>query len=131
MVRTHQAQDPARRRAETAMAQPGPHLAIAFTRERRRLQDTTDSSHQVIIRTGPQRPSPSGTRGGLAPLPVDGGACYAPHTTDTGQAIGLRGGGRDGLAHRLDLLGRKGRSVSSWPTFACHSSISIVDSPSF
>src|SRR5215217_8858980 len=131
LVRTHQPQDPARRRAETAMAQPGPHLAIAFAREGRRLQDTTDSSHQVIIRTGPPGPSPGARRRGFAPLPVDRGARYAPHPTDTRQAIGLRGGGRDGLAHRLDLLGRKGRSVSSRPIFSCNSSISMVDSPSF
>src|SRR5262249_40090079 len=36
-----------------------------------------------------------------------------------------------GLAHRLDLLGRKGRCVSSRPIFSCNSSISIVASPSF
>ena len=33
--------------------------------------------------------------------------------------------------HRLDLLGRKGRLVSSRPIFSRNSSISMVDSPSF
>src|SRR5215471_18805600 len=33
MMGSHQAQDPALRRAETAVPQPGPHLAVAFAWE--------------------------------------------------------------------------------------------------
>jgi hypothetical protein len=129
-VRTPHAQDPARRRAATAMAPPGPHRALAGTRARRRRHDTTARRHQGSSRTGPTRPSLAGPRRGLAPLPVDGGACEAPHTTDTRPARGLHGGGRHGRAHRLALLGRTGRSVSSQPLLACHSALSRVDAPS-
>src|SRR5215471_5813352 len=131
MIGTHQAQDPTRRCADTAVAQPCPHLAVPFAWEGRRLQDAPDVVYQLGIRTRAKRPPAGAKRRALVPLPVDGGACDAPHATDTRQAIRLASGGRGGLAHRLDLLCRKGWLVSSRPIFSRSSSISMVDSPSF
>src|SRR5262249_1808664 len=131
LVRPHQAQDPARRRAETAMAQPGPYLTVAFAWEGRCRQDAPNVGHQFVVRTGTQGAATGARPRRLVPLPIDSGACDTPHAPDPRQAIGLIGGGRGGLAHRLDLLGRKGRCVSSRPIFSCNSSISIVASPSF
>src|SRR4029450_6887889 len=42
----HEAQHPAWRRAETAMSQACPHLAVPFAGERRRFQDAPDMVHQ-------------------------------------------------------------------------------------
>src|SRR5215471_4736913 len=131
MMRTHQPQDPAWRRADTPMPQPGPHLTVPFARERRCLQDALAMVHQLVIRPRTHWPTPGTRRRGRVALPVDGRACDAPHAADTCQARGLASGGRGGLAHRLDLLRAKGRLVSSRPILSCHSSISIVASPSF
>ena len=113
------------------MLQSGPHLAVPFTWEGRCLQDAPDVVHQLVIRTGTQGSPSGGRHHARVPLPIDGGARHAPHAADSRQAIRLVCGGRGGLAHRLDLLGRKGRCVSSRPIFSCNSSISIVASPSF
>src|SRR5262245_32160737 len=103
MMSTHQAPDPARTWADTTRPEPGPHLAIAFARERRRYQDAPDMVHQLVIRTRTHGPTSGPRRRGHVALPVDGGACDAPHTADPRQAIQLARGGRGGLAHRLDL----------------------------
>src|SRR5688572_24457122 len=130
-VGTHQTQHPTGRCTDTLVPQPGPHLTVAFTGERRCLQDTPDMVHQFVIRTGTYWPPPCARLSRCVPVPVNGGAGNAPHTTDPRQAIPLATGGRDGLAHRLDLLCRKGWLVSSRPIFSRKSSISMVDSPSF
>src|SRR5262252_1415550 len=131
LVGAHQAQHPAWRRAETAMAQPCPHLTVPFAGERRRFQDTPDMVAQLVIWTGTNGPSSGARRRGRMPLPVERGAGHAPHAAEARQAIRLASGGRGGLAHRLDLLGGKGRLVSSRPICSGNNSISIVDSPSF
>jgi hypothetical protein len=131
LVSPPQAHHPARRRAETAMPQPGPDLAVPFAGEGRCLQDAPNRGHQLVIRTGAKgAPSGSPCRARV-PLPGDGGACQAPHAAAPRQAIRLARGGRGGLAHRRDLLGGKGRLVSSRPIFSRNSSMSMVDSPRF
>src|SRR5215831_509784 len=113
------------------MPQPGPHLTIPFAGERRRLQDTPDMVYQLVIHTGAKGPSAGVRYRALVPLPGDGRARDTPHAADSRQTIRLPSGGRGGLAHRLDLLCRKERSVSRRPIFSCNSSMSMVASPSF
>src|ERR671923_1575934 len=130
-VGTPQTQHPAGRGAYFLIAQSPPHLAVAFTRERRRLQDTPDMGHQFVIRTGAHWPPPRSRLSRRVPVPVDGRASKLPHAADARQARGLTRGGRGGLAHRLDLRCAQGRLVSRRPIFSRKSSISMVDSPSF
>src|SRR5580700_1683308 len=60
---------------------------------------------------------------------IDAGARDLPHPGDARHAITARQGGRECLAHRLDLLWAKGRLPSSASILAESSSLSMVISP--
>ena len=113
LVGTHQAQDPARRRADTAIPQPGPHLAVAFAGERRCLQDAPDMGHQRIICTGTHWPPPGARRTGRVPLPVEGGTCHAPHAADTRQAARRAAGIPSSRDRRSSASPRSRRKTTS------------------
>src|ERR1700730_7670251 len=60
---------------------------------------------------------------------IDAGARDLPHAGDARHAITASQGGRECLAHRLDLLWAKGRLPSSASILAYSSSLSMVISP--
>ena len=89
---------------------------------------------QFLVRAGAERAAPLGFRplldgdGPLMPLKVHRGSGQAPEAADACQTVALTGGGEDGLAYGLRLLGAKGQSTRQ----RCNrSSLSIVSSPTF
>src|SRR5450759_5222351 len=60
---------------------------------------------------------------------IDAGARDLPHARNSRQTITASNGGRERLAHRLDLLWAKGRLPSSAAILASSSSLSMVISP--
>src|SRR5450759_70285 len=60
---------------------------------------------------------------------IDAGARDLPHARNSRQTITASKGGRERLAHRLDLLWAKGRLPSSAAILASSSSLSMVISP--
>jgi hypothetical protein len=87
-VGTPQAQDPARRRAGTAMPQSCPPLAVAFAWEGRRLQNRPSMAHQCLVRTGAAWSGTGAHARTRLPLPIGSRPHQPPDTTDTGQAVG-------------------------------------------
>ena len=87
---------------------------------------------ELLVRAGTEWAALLGLRpffegeGPLMPLEVERRAGQVPEATDAGQAVGLSGGGGDGRAYRLGLLGTKGRSA--WQRWSS-SSLSMVSSP--
>src|SRR5450759_1758204 len=86
---------------------------------------------QFRVRTCANR---AGTAGGrvwlrLFERAIDAGARDLPHARNSRQTITASNGGRERLAHRLDLLWAKGRLPSSAAILASSSSFSIVISP--
>src|SRR5689334_5662694 len=100
--------------------------------ERRLGEDAPDMADEFLVRVGTQgavflgfRPLLDGD-GPLLALEVDRRAGQIPDAADAGQPVGSSGGGGDGLAYRLGLLGTKGRSPRHrWVS----SSLSMVSSP--
>src|SRR5262249_46386129 len=100
--------------------------------ERRLGEDAADVTHEFLVRAGTEWAALLGRRpffegdGPLMPLEVESRAGQVPEATDAGQPVGPSGGGGDGLAYRLGLLGTKGRSARQrWSS----SSLSLVSSP--
>src|SRR5207342_3031512 len=86
---------------------------------------------QFRVRTCPDRARATGdrVRRRLFEGAIDAGTRDLPHTRDARQAITTSTGGRERLAHRLDLLWAKGRLPSSAAILALSSSLSMVISP--
>ena len=118
--------------AQTLSPQPRPQLAVPFAMERAVLQELPDRPHQLLIRHRTERPGPPALdRLRRVAMAVDGRSRHAPDPCHPLQAVDLVRRGRDPPAHRLDLLGAKGRLVSSRSIFASSSSLAIVRSPTF
>src|SRR5688500_4996857 len=100
-VSPHQSQHSAGRGTDTLIPQPGPHLAIAFPGERRRLQQTSDISNQLVIRTAANWPPPSSRLSRAMPVPVGGRACHAPHPADASQTIACNRSGSQNVTLAL------------------------------
>src|SRR4051812_10971568 len=131
-VLAREPQDAAAAGADAGEAQPGPQLAVALAVEGAVGQELPDLPPQVLVRHRADRSGPP-ARGvvGSAAVAVDRRPRYAPQARHPLQAVGPGRGGRDLPAHRLDLLGAKGRAVSSRPILAPRSSVAIVSSPTF
>jgi hypothetical protein len=129
-IRPHQPQHPPRRRADSSIAPPCPHLAIALPMEGRRLPHRPRLTDPRLIRARAERSGTSAPAPSLVPLPIDRRPRHAPHTTDAGQAITSACGGREGLTHQLDLRRLNERPVSTRARCSRHRSWSMVDSPS-
>ena len=84
---------------------------------------------EPLLRPAPLEP-PSGTPGDVSSV-VDRRAGELPHVTHARQTVGVSGGGRDGLAHRIDLRDRGGTPSSVRSIFPYRSSISMMSSPTF
>src|SRR5262245_6973782 len=113
-------------------AEPGPDLAVTLAMERRLGQDAPDVADQLLVRAGTEWAALLGLRpfregdGPPMPLEVERRAGQVPDAADAGQPVALSGGGGDGLADRLGLLGTKGWSARQrWSS----SSLSLVSSP--
>ena len=94
-------------------------------------QHSADMGEQFIVRAGADRPGTFVLPRSLLLLPVDGRPCHIPQTTDSRQTGGFVGGGRSGMAQRLDLRRPKERPAFRRAIFSHNSSGSIVDPPSF
>src|SRR4249919_2700016 len=90
-----------------------------------------DMVGQFRVRTCPDRARATGdrVRRRLFEGAIDAGTRDLPHTRNARQAITASTGGRERLAHRLDLLWAKGRLPSSVAILALSSSLSMVISP--
>src|SRR5262249_20690780 len=110
----------------------GPDLAVTLAMERRLGEDAADVADEFLVRAGAEWAALLGRRpfiegdGPLMPLEVERRAGQGPDATDAGQPVAVSGGGGDGLAYRLVLLGTKGRSA--WQRWVS-SSLSMVSSP--
>jgi hypothetical protein len=131
-VLPHQPADALLRGPEALEAEPGPDLAVTLAMERRLGEDAADVAQEFLVRAGTERAALLGSRPFFegdrpsGPLEVQRRAGQVPDATDAGQAVALSGGGGDGLADRLGLLGTKGRSARQrWSS----SSLSLVSSP--
>src|SRR3954447_8901449 len=100
--------------------------------ERAVLQEPPYRSHQLLVRHRTARPGPPALER-LRPvaMAVDGRSRHAPDPCHPLQAVDLVRRGRDPSAHRLDLLGTKGRLDPSCSILASSNSLAIVRSPTF
>src|ERR1017187_5835247 len=86
---------------------------------------------QFRVRTCPDRtrPAEGRVRRRIFERAIEAGARNPPHPRNSRQTITASKGGRERLAHRLDLLWAKGRLPSSAAILASSSSLSMVISP--
>ena len=130
-VLPHEPADSLFRGPDALEAEPGPDFAVTLAVERRLGQDAADVAHEFLVRAGTEWAAPLGFRpfieadGPLMPLEVERRAGQIPDAANAGQPVALSGGGGDGLAYRLGLLGTKGRSARQrWSS----NSLSLVSS---
>src|SRR5664280_1430781 len=118
-------------RANATNTQSRPYFAIAFAVKVGRFDFSADMIGQVSIRTRACRTGATKDRERTCPLEkaIDAGARNIPNARDPRQAIRARQGGRDRLAHRLDLLRTKGRLPSMAAILPYSNSLSMVISP--
>src|SRR4051794_27108942 len=131
-VLARQPQDAAPAGADTGKAQPRPQLAVALAVEGAGSQELPDFPDQILVQHRAERPgSLVGGSVRSVPMAVDGRARHAPDPCHPLQAVDLVRRGRDPPAHRLDLLGTKGRLDPSCSILASSNSLAIVRSPTF
>src|SRR5512132_2166284 len=129
VVLPHQPAHPSGRAADAGKAHTGPDLAVALAGETAlgdRLPDVLQQGG-VVARTHGARPAFGHDR--CLPVAIHGCPRNIPAAGDPRQAIDAIDGGRDRLAHGLDLRRAKGAPASRRAIFSRNSSVSMVISP--
>src|SRR5512144_1108287 len=131
VVLPHQPAHPSGRAADAGKAQTGPDLAVALAGETALGDGLLDVLQQggVVARTHGARPAFGHNR--CLPVAIHGCPRNIPAAGDPRQAIDAINGGRDRLAHGLDLRRAKGAPASRRAIFSRNSSVSMVISPTF
>src|SRR5512144_720676 len=131
VVLPHQPAHPSGRAADAGKAQTGPDLAVALAGETAlgdRLLDVLQQGG-VVARTHGARPAFGHNR--CLPVAIHGCPRNIPAAGDPRQVIDAIDGGRDRLAHGLDLRRAKGAPASRRAIFSRNSSVCMVISPTF
>src|SRR5512147_3013692 len=130
-VLPHQPAHPSGRAADAGKAQTGPDLAVALAGETALGDGLLDVLQQggVVARTHGARPAFGHNQ--CLPVAIHGCPRNIPAAGDPRQAIDAIDGGRDRLAHGLDLRRAKGAPASRRAIFSRNSSVSMVISPTF
>ena len=130
-VLPHQASHPAGRAADAGEAQTGPDFAIALAGEAARGDGLLDVLQQSGVVAGSHGAGAAFGHDRCLPVAIHGCPRNIPAAGDPRQAIDAIRGGRDRLAHRLDLRRAKGAPASRRAIFSRNSSVSMVISPTF
>src|SRR5579884_2399645 len=129
--RPHQPQHPALAGANPGQPEARPHLAVPFADAGRPAQHVLDLRGQLGI--GPRRLGPPLLRRCRLRLPrphsIERGARHAQRLAGAPTSIPAPGGGRERLAHGLDLRDAKGWPASARSARSRSSSFSMVSSP--
>src|SRR5512133_2610328 len=131
VVLPHQPPHSSGRAADAGKAQTGPDLAVALAGETAlgdRLLDVLQQG-RVVARSHGAGPAFGHNR--CLPVAIHGRRRNIPAAGDPRQAIDAIDGGRDRLAHGLDLRRAKGAPASRRAIFSRNSSVSMVISPTF
>src|SRR5512144_2186406 len=126
----HQPSLPSGRAADAGKAPTGPDLAVALAGETALGDGLLDVLQQGgVVATHGARAASGHDR--CLPVAIHGCPRNIPAAGDPRQAIDAINGGRDRLAHGLDLRRAKGAPASRRAIFSRNSSVSMVISPTF
>src|SRR5512132_2564415 len=131
VVLPHQPPHSSGRAADAGKAQTGPDLAVALAGETALGDRLLDGLQQGRVVARSHGAGPAFGHNRCLPVAIHGRPRNIPAAGDPRQAIDAIYGGRDRLAHGLDLRRAKGAPALRRAIFSRNSSVSMVISPTF